>query len=238
MYFGGLFAPPTKGHPMNTSDSSESTPTRRLGYWLRTVDALLVREFATAFENEGVTRREWMLLNAVSGDITRPGLAERLARKGKGLRRLEERGWIVRDDSGVWTLTADGSAAKERLGHIAEGVRERVASAVTPEEFATTLASLEAIARELGGDDTEAWPRGRGSRRGHHGDGFGRHHGHHGAGHRSDGEREHRGGRGCAPRDGHGHGHGRSHTHRHGHRHAERAFERGFDAGFIRGREA
>ena len=115
-----------------------------------------------------------MLLNAVSGDVDAPGFAERLARKGKRLRGLEERGWVEEAGDGTWTLTDEGRAAKERLGAVVDGIRSRVAGAVSPEDFATTLASLEAIARELGWDENEGgWAgfgrgfgRGRGLGRG------------------------------------------------------------------------
>ncbi len=193
--------------------------TRPFGYWLRSVGTLLDREFAVAFENEDASRGDWMLLNAVSGD--KPGRADRLARKGKRLRTLEDRGWIVRVDDG-WELTDDGRAAKERLGVIVEGIRARVSGAVSPDDFATTMDSLEAIARELGWEEGMRMPRrGFGRRFGH---GFGHGHGH-GFGHREFGHHAF---------DRHGcQDHARG-----GHRRAERAYERGFDAGFTRGRDA
>lgn len=145
------------------------TPTDRpLGYWLRLVDALITREFASTLETEGVGRRDWMLLNVLSGTIDAPGFAERLARRGKHLRRLEERGWVAQAGDGSWTLTDDGRAAQERLSGLVAGIREKVADAVTPEQFATLTASLEAIARELGWDEKDAWPAG-----GFRGRGFG-----------------------------------------------------------------
>ena len=83
---------------------------RPLGFWLRTVDALISREFAAAFDGEGVTRRDWMLLNAVSGDVEVPGFAERFARKGgKRLRGLEQRGWVEETGDGTWILTEEGA---------------------------------------------------------------------------------------------------------------------------------
>ncbi|GAA1976423.1 hypothetical protein [Microbacterium pumilum] len=131
---------------------------RPIGYWLRTVDSYITREFARAFDDAGVSRRDWMLLNLISGDVEAPGFAERLARKGKRLRGLEQRGWVEEAGDGTWTLTDDGRAAKERLGAVVDGIRTRVAGAVSPEDFATTLASLEAIARELGWDENERGP--------------------------------------------------------------------------------
>ena len=137
----------------DTSDGATGavpTDRRPLGYWLRTVDAPHLPRVRSAFADEGVTRRDWMLLNAVSGDVDVPGLAERLARKGKRLAGLEKRGWVDQAGDGTWTLTDEGRAAKERIGAIVDGIRPRVAGAVSPEDFATTMASLEAIARELG----------------------------------------------------------------------------------------
>lgn len=131
------------------------TDRRPLGFWLRAVDGLITDEFATVFQGEGVTRRDWMLLNALAGDVDSSALAERLARRPKRLRSLEKRGWAEEQGDGTWVLTAEGRAAKERLGDLVDGVRARVAGAVSPEDFATTVASLEAIARELGWDESE-----------------------------------------------------------------------------------
>jgi hypothetical protein len=226
------------------------TDRRPLGYWLRAVDHLISDAFASALAEEEVTRRDWMLLNAVSGDVDVPGLAERLARKGKRLAGLEKRGWVDQTGDGTWTLTDEGRAAKERIGAIVDGVRTRVAGAVSPEEFATTMASLEAIARELGWSEENP---GHGERRGF-GPGFGRGFGpgfgprgrgfgfgrpgfgHGGPGFRPEfspvfdprSEHEHGcdHGRGHGPADqqGHGHGHGPA-DHGHGHggeQHSER----------------
>jgi hypothetical protein len=139
-----------------------ATTSRPLGYWLRVLDSLITREFASAFESEGADRRDWMMLNALDGDVDAPGLTERLARKGKRLRRLEDRGWVEEQGDGTWALTEEGARAKERLGTVVSGIRSRVAGAVSPEDYATTLATLEAIARELGWDENDPFPRGRG----------------------------------------------------------------------------
>lgn len=152
---------PTGAEPAG-DESTVAGERRPLGYWLRGVDALLTREFATAFEGEDVTRRDWMLLNLLSGDVDAPGAAERLARKGKRLRRLEDLGWAEEQGDGTWALTDEGRAARERLAAEVDGIRARVSGAVSPEDYATTIASLEAIARELGWDEASGFPRGRG----------------------------------------------------------------------------
>jgi len=208
---------------------------RPIGYWLRAADRLISREFASAFAGEDVTRREWMILNVLDGTIEAPHLSERLQRGGKKLRSLAERGWVAEQD-GTWTLTEDGRAAKARLSETVEGIRAKVAGAVSDEDFATTVASLEAIVRELGGDADAPLP--------HRGRGFGRRGFGPGRGFGGAGFGPGFGERGFGPRfgePGHGpHAHGCDDGHRphhRGHGHGERAYERGFEAGFARGRE-
>lgn len=241
----------------DSSGGGASTERRPLGFWLRTVDALITREFSAAFDGAGIDRRDWMLLNALSGEVELPAFAERFVRRGKRLRRLEDRGWVAESGDGTWALTDEGRAARDELGEVVDGIRSRVAGAVSPEDYAITMASLEAIARELGWEEGQRMPRGGFGRRGGFGPGFG-------PGHAP----------GFAPRGGFGPGFGprggfrpgfgpdahrcahehaahehAGHEHRHGHRGhgahggrqgrgTERAYERGFDAGFARGRTA
>jgi len=230
------FTPPSDEGTAGTA--REGVPTERLplGYWLRTVDALITREFAAAFDGADIDRRDWMLLNALSGGAPLPSFAERFVRKGKRLRNLADRGWVEENGDGTWSLTDEGRAAQAELGEIVDGIRSRVADAVSPEDYATTMASLEAIARELGWEEGQRMPR-RGFGRGRDfgpgfrpgfGPAFGPHCHPHGA--HDHGARHH----GAHHHSGHG---GRGHGERSG-RSAQRAYERGFDAGFSRGRTA
>ena len=245
----------------NSDTASEET--RPIGYWLRAVDRLISREFADAFAEAGIDRRDWMLLGALAGDVELPAFAERFARKGKRLRGLAERGWVEEQGDGTWTLTDEGRAARERLSAAVDGIRSRIADAVSPEDYATTVASLEAMARELGWEEGQRMPRGgfgrgfgpgfgrdfgpgfdrgfgRGFGRGSgpgfgpgHGPGFGPGHGP-GARHWHPDHHEHHGG---SHHEHHEHSSG-GHRGRGERRSAERAYERGFDAGFARGRSA
>jgi len=152
---------------MNTTD--DNTPentTRPFGFWLKAVDRLMADEFASAFEGEEIGRRDWRLLNIVDGTIP----ARRPLNTHK-LHRLVERGWVAPEGDG-WKLTDDGREAKDRLGAIVDGIRTKIGDAVSDEEMATTLASLEKIARAFGWDEETPLPRGR--RHGFGGRGHGR----------------------------------------------------------------
>lgn len=233
---------------MNTDTQTPRNDSHPFGYWLKGADRLMAAEFATAFDAERASRRDWRILNVIDGTVATP----RPLNHHK-LHRLVERGWVVADGDG-WTLTDDGRAAKERLGAIVDGIRAKVSDAVSEEEMATTLAALEKIARAFGWDEETPLPRGRRHGFGGRGRGFGRRFGRpfgggfgpgfgHGFGpdaHQSEHECRH-GER----------GHGRHSEHSehgdHGHRApgphpaarvAQHAYERGFDAGFSRGRDA
>ncbi|MFK3677571.1 MarR family winged helix-turn-helix transcriptional regulator [Microbacterium sp. NPDC090218] len=240
---------------MNTSESQNPENTSRpFGYWLKAADRLMAAEFATAFDSEHASRRDWRILNIVDGTV-----ASDRPLNGHKLHRLVERGWVTPEGDG-WTLTDEGRAAKERLGAIVDEIRAKVADAVPEEDMATTLASLEKIARAFGWDEETPLPRGRrhgfdGPRHGRgfprgfgrpFGRGFGRgpeHDADHDAHGRDFG---HGRGRGFGPHADAEHGcrHGEPGAGHRGHgphraeRIAQHAFERGFDAGFTRGRDA
>ena len=154
------------------TDDTAGTPTSRrpLGFWLRLTDRQLRAAFAAEFESEGLDRRDWMLLDLLAGDVDDERLArftQRAAYRGsRRLDRLAARGWVTRSDQG-WTLTDEGRAQRDALAGRVDAIRERVASAVSPEEHAGLVASLEAIARELGwdGERMPRRPRGRHDRR-------------------------------------------------------------------------
>lgn len=154
---------------MTTTTDTPGTPqSRPFGYWLKAVDRLMAAEFAAAFDGEGITRRDWRLLNVVDGtaDHDRPLNPHKL-------HRLIDRGWVTAVGEG-WTLTDDGRAAKERLGVLVDGIRAKVVDAVPTEDLDTTLASLEAIARAFGWEEGTPLPRTHRDPRGHrHGRGFG-----------------------------------------------------------------
>ena len=236
---------------MNTdhkNNEHKNTNSRPLGYWLKATDHLMKSAFAEAFESEGVGRREWRMLNRIDG-TSFPGTsipeaephAERTARfergpkrfdKRRSLARLAELGWVA-EQQGAWALTEEGRTAKQRLGELVEGIRDRVRNAVPEEDLQTNMRTLEQLAREFGWDESTRIPRGRGHHKGH---GRG---GHCGRGGNNLGRDEaHREGdmprRGGPDRCGNWAGAGRR-PERVAFR-VQGAFERGFAAGFDRGR--
>lgn len=161
------------------NDNTENLP---FGYWITAVDRLVRAEFATVFEEEGITRRDWRALNRIDGTVT----DGRPVRQDK-LRRLLDLGWVQHADGG-WELTEAGILAKTRLGAAVDELRARVAGAVTEEEYAAMTAGLQKVAREFGWAEGRRLPRGErrhGERPGHHAHGapgasvdHGAHHGH------------------------------------------------------------
>ena len=208
----GSDAPALEGNIMNNHDNTPEAPetrSRSLAFWMRAAGAALATEMNRTLAAEGLDRRDWAVLDVLAGERDIPGLAERVQRGGKRVRSLAARGWAAERD-GAWTITEEGRRERDRIHGLVTGVRNRVRGAVSDDDYATTVASLEAIARELGWD--ESGPR-RFGPRGHRG--FGHRFGH-----------DHRVGHGRGPRCGEQPHHG------------EHAFERGFTAGFAAGRDA
>jgi hypothetical protein len=195
---------------INSTDSPSASP-RPFGFWLKVIDRRLDEAMRDLFAEEGLTRRDWRRLNLVAGTVTDPRMSEKLAARPERVEPLVERGW-VEGEPGAWGLTEAGEAARASLHERVATLRAKVAGAVSPEDFVTTMASLEAIAGELGWVEGERMPR-------HHGRGFGRRHGgegfvrrHHGEGHsRRHGDWHGRGQREAHGQCGHGHGHGHGH---------------------------
>lgn len=169
--------------PGNTPENMPSDQGRPFGFWIRAVDRLLAAEFATAFEDEGIVRRDWRILNAIGGTVPRG--REMPDRKLHDLARL---GWIERTADG-WALTADGTAAQARLTAAVAEMRAQVAGSLEPEEFAAMTASLKKLARGLGYEEGARLPRHPGAR---HDDDHGRRgHDRHRRGHGGNGWRTH-----------------------------------------------
>lgn len=199
----------------NTTDHSNTgdapSVDRSVRYWARAVDRLVEREVKERFAAAGASRRDLRALNLIGlGAGAGEHQTAKLARGRRRLWSLADRGWISRSSEGSalgWKLTPAGEEARERLTQISRDVRAQLEGAVTPEAYATTVSTLETIARELGWEEGTRLPR---SDRKHRG--YGRNHQGHGRkcdgrqGHR--GHQDHRGNQGYRGGQGHRGGQG------------------------------
>jgi DNA-binding MarR family transcriptional regulator len=135
---------------------------RPIGFWLRLVDGLIQEQFAKTLDEHGVTRIQWQLLNALAAgprsvielDSTiRPFLvAEGDTTSVDHLTELIESGWVDATETG-YELTERGRGARDRLSNVVAGQRTDMAAGVSPDEYSTTVRSLERVARNLGWSD-------------------------------------------------------------------------------------
>lgn len=138
------------------------TGTPSLGYWLRLVDRLIEDMFENTLGEHGVTRTQWQLMNVLGeGARDRSALESAIApftARGSSpddgsvaelLDELVESEWLVVRTT-HFHLTDAGTDALGRLTTIVEAQRERMTEGLAPDDYATTLASLETMARNLG----------------------------------------------------------------------------------------
>jgi DNA-binding MarR family transcriptional regulator len=133
------------------------TDQRPIGFWLQLVDGLITAQFDTSLDEHGVTRRQWQLLNVLdrepsSVDTLDAAIAPFLAEGESSVEHLSElieSGWVDATPTG-YELTDRGRTAFEKLATVVGANREVVANGLTEQEYATTVATLERMARNLG----------------------------------------------------------------------------------------
>jgi hypothetical protein len=144
------------------------TDRRPLGYWLRAIEGPLRETMRGAFATFGVTRREWRTLTtlhagpATAGEIE-AALPHRIPtptghghRPRHGRRTIQQllddlvtRGWAALDD-GRYLLTAEGERIHDAVLANVQKVRARVTDGIPDADYATTMATLERIAANVG----------------------------------------------------------------------------------------
>lgn len=134
---------------------------RPIGYWLKLVDRLIDDHFVAVLEEHGVTRRQWQLLNVLSGGpasveqldaAVAPFLAGDDGSSVDHLTELIESGWVDATPTG-YELTERGRTAVERLTGVIEDLRGSARAGIAADEYATTVGVLERMARNLGWED-------------------------------------------------------------------------------------
>jgi hypothetical protein len=167
---------------------------RPLGYWLAAIERPLRETMRGAFATFGVTRREWRALATLrqgpaSAADVEAALPPRRAHRPAGPERhihpdrphrerrtigqlldgFVERGWASLD-RGSYALTAEGERIHDAVLANVKRVRMDVTAGVPDAEYATTMATLERIARNVGWDPAKGpvgRRRGQGPDRGH-----------------------------------------------------------------------
>jgi DNA-binding MarR family transcriptional regulator len=129
-----------------------------IGYWLKELDRLIEQTLDRALAGEGVTRRDWQVLNALETrpaalhdvvDQLRPFWGVEAVDPGTVLEGLIERGWALRDASHRYALSPEGESARALLLERVAQLRAAIADGVTPEQYNTTIETLARMAENL-----------------------------------------------------------------------------------------
>ncbi|MCC3284040.1 MarR family winged helix-turn-helix transcriptional regulator [Arthrobacter caoxuetaonis] len=139
-----------------------ATQERPIGFWLKLVDQLVDEQFGASFEEHGVTRLQWQMMNVLtSGPVTEKELADQLrpffppvetGTSAELIEELADSGWVEVND-GTYALTDLGTRSLENLRGAVERIREQLTSEVSEEEYAALVTVLQRMASNLGWED-------------------------------------------------------------------------------------
>jgi hypothetical protein len=125
---------------------------RPIGWWVKRLDELLEQVVEHAVRDDGLTRRHWQVLHELAaGTADRTALASSLAPFAGTLdldgvvADLRARGWMGPSTDAL-ALSAEGSAAHDRLLAEVTRMRRQVTEGLSAEEYGHTLAVLERMA--------------------------------------------------------------------------------------------
>ena len=129
-----------------------------IGYWLKELDRLIEGTLDRALADEGVTRRDWQLLNALDPEpapraavieALRPFWGVEAAEPDAVLDGLITRGWALRTPDDRFSLSPEGDAARTALLGKVKELRTAIADGITPEQYNTTIETLARMAENL-----------------------------------------------------------------------------------------
>ncbi len=144
-------------HPMMTDSPGRRRP---IGYWVKLVDRLLEEQLDGTLQNDGLTRREWQLLNTLSDsprsqeeleDAVSPFLANG-ATLDQQLAGLTRRALITSVEK-YFALTDAGALLLQRALESVSAQRQQLVMGLSDDDYERTVATLEAMARNLGWDE-------------------------------------------------------------------------------------
>lgn len=130
---------------------------RPIGYWLKLVDNLIERQFATTLDEHGVTRRQWQLLNVLARGMATVEQLDEAVRpfftddesSAEHLSELIESAWVAATPEG-YEMTERGFTAFGTLSEVVAQQRNLVSQGISEAEYAETIGVLEKMARNLG----------------------------------------------------------------------------------------
>jgi hypothetical protein len=129
-----------------------------IGFWLKELDQLIEGTLDRALADEGVTRRDWQLLNALEPtpapraqviETLRPFWGVDADEPDAVLEGLITRGWALRDPADRVSLSPEGDAARAVLLERVKALRAAIADGITPEQYNTTVETLGRMAENL-----------------------------------------------------------------------------------------
>jgi len=144
-----------------------ATEERPIGFWLKLVDQLVDEQFGASFEEHGLTRRQWQMMNLLTnGPATGPELSDQLrpffppvetGTSAELIDELVDSGWVaVRD--GQYSLTELGTRSLENLRGAVERIRDQLTEEVSEEEYTALVSVLKRMAGNLGWSETPERP--------------------------------------------------------------------------------
>ncbi|HLT09178.1 MAG TPA: hypothetical protein VK028_00035 [Micromonosporaceae bacterium] len=130
---------------------------RPIGYWLKVVDKLIDAQFSQSAADAGITRRQWQILNVLAerGEAKPEEVRAAIAPFLDAGETLDQHLIGIEDlvsvQPGGIRMTAAGIERLESVkARSVQRLRDRIASGLTPEDYDTTLRTLERMARNLG----------------------------------------------------------------------------------------
>jgi hypothetical protein len=132
------------------NDMHMSDDNKPIGWWLKEVDRLLEQSFERVLAADGLSRRQWQLLNAVHGEARiavalAPFLSGDPAELASLTDPLTDRGWLDADG-----LTPAGVAAHAQLREKVQAQRRRITNGIVDAEYLATVDVLRRMAVNLG----------------------------------------------------------------------------------------
>ncbi len=134
---------------------------RPIGWWVKRLDTLLEEALDSVVAGEGLTRRHWQVLHSLAGGVDQEAdvvaaLADFPGDTGAVVLDLAARGWVDRTQDGALQLTAEGTAAHDRVSRAVGRVRRHTADGLSRQEYERTVLVLrrmvQNVERALGRD--------------------------------------------------------------------------------------